>query len=144
MLTELFLLHSEREFKQVVAALDVEDFRKFLDDTFSRLNTILERSAEKRRRKSDFSKHLQKRIEEQKDTAEALALQTLMENEQEQSFAHDVRQTMQRRIAENEEGRQTDYSAGHEMKQELKQKESKPAEEKKGFLRKLFGGLFGK
>jgi hypothetical protein len=144
MLTELFLLHSERQFSEVISALDVEDFRTFLDETFIRLNAILKKSAEKRRRKSDFSQQLLKRIEEQKDTAEALALKTLMENEQEQSFARDVKETMQRRISENEEQRQTDYSAGHEMKQTLQISVEKPEEEEKGLLKRIFGGLFGK
>ena len=144
MLTELFLMHSEREFHEVIAALDVEDFRQFLDDTFDRLNTILKKSAEKRRRQSDFSKHLQKRIEEQKDSAEALALKTLMDNEQEQSFAHDVKETMQKRISENEAQRQTDYTAGDEMKKTLRGASEKPVKKEEGFLKKIFGGLFGK
>ena len=77
MLTELFLLHAEREFNEVIAALDVDDFRQFLDETFERLNTILQKSAEKRRRQSDFSKHLQKRIEEAVDSLRSPALKAV-------------------------------------------------------------------
>jgi hypothetical protein len=144
MLTQLFLLHSQRQFNQIVTSSNVDDFREFLDLTFERLNTILHKSAERRRRKSDFNKRLQQRIAEQKDTAEAAALQTLLESETEQAFAKDVKETMQRRIIEDEESRQSNLDAGTQMKRSFRKK--KPGGDKRddgGILKKIFGGLFG-
>jgi len=144
MLTQMFLLHSERQFNEIFTSTKVEDFREFLDITFERLNTILRKSAEKRRGKSDFNKRLQQRISEQKDTTEAIALQTLLESESEQAFARDVKDSMQQRIIEDEQGRQTDYSAGVHMKQSMKVSKPVKAREEGGLLKKIFGGLFGK
>ena len=67
-----------------------------------------------------------------------------MDNEQEQSFARDVKQTMQQRISENEAQRQTDYSAGDEIKKTLQPVTEAPVEEEEGLLKKIFGGLFGR
>jgi hypothetical protein len=142
MLTQLFLLHSEQQFKETLSR-DAEEFREFLDMTFERLNTILQKSSEKRRKKSDFNKRLQQRIAEQKDTTEAIALQTLLESESEQAFSQDMKDSMQQRIIENEESRQTDYSAGMEMKKTLPKREKKEAKEDEGILKKIFGGIFG-
>jgi|GEM_PF-4389415 len=143
MLTQLFLLHSETQFKQILSSRSAEEFREFLDMTFERLNTILQKSSDKRRKKSDFNKRLQQRIAEQKDTTEAIALQTLLESESKQAFSQDMKDSMQQRIIENEEGRQTDYSADMEMKKSTRKKEKKPVKEEAGILKKIFSGLFG-
>jgi len=143
MLTQLFLLHSEQQFRETLVSRDAEEFREFLDMTFERLNTILQKSSDKRRKKSDFNKRLQQRIAEQKDTTEAIALQTLLESESEQAFSQDMKDSMQQRIIENEESRQSDFSAGMEMKKKFRRKEKKAVKEDEGILKKIFGGIFG-
>ena len=144
MLTQLFLLHSERRFNEIFVSKKVEDFREFLDITFNRLNEILQKSSEKRRVQSDFNKRLQQRIAEQKDTAEAIALQTLLESESEQAFAQEVRDSVQKRLIEDEEKRQSDFTAGMQMKKSLHKTAPKKDKEEEGILSKIFGGLFGK
>ena len=50
----------------------------------------------------------------------------------------------EKRLIEDEEKRQSDFTAGMEMKKSLRKTAPKKEKEEEGLLSKIFGGLFGK